>query len=112
MASDNPSSNLERAAEAAEDFEKKHYKGGELDKDDFKQAGENATSAISDAANKVKEALVGPADPQVCIFAYQCMIQHARAANRPAVICKRYLPISSTALLPWCAAGSDMVSVG
>jgi ElaB/YqjD/DUF883 family membrane-anchored ribosome-binding protein len=64
MASNNPSSNLERAAEAADDFEKKHYQGGELDAQDFKKAGENATAAVSNAATAVKEAVVGPADPK------------------------------------------------
>ena len=68
MASNNPSSNLERAAEAADDFEKKHYQGGELDAQDFKKAGENATAAVSNAATAVKEAVVGPADPQVCLI--------------------------------------------
>jgi hypothetical protein len=67
MASNNPSSNLERAAEAADDFEKKHYQGGELDAQDFKKAGENATAAVSNAATAVKEAVVGPADPKVCL---------------------------------------------
>ena len=68
MANDNPSSNLERAAEAADDFEKKHYQGGELDAQDFKQAGQKATAAVSNAATAVKEAVVGPADPKVCMI--------------------------------------------
>jgi hypothetical protein len=64
MANDSPSSNLERAAEAADDFEKKHYQGGELDAQDFKEAGQKATEAVSNAATAVKEAVVGPADPK------------------------------------------------
>lgn len=65
MASDNPSSNLERAAQAAEEYENKHYQGGELDAQDFKKAGEQATAAVSDAATAVKEAVVGPSEPKV-----------------------------------------------
>lgn len=65
MASNNPSANLERAAQAADDFENKQSQGGELDAQDFKAAGQQATAAVSDAATAVKEAVVGPSDTKV-----------------------------------------------
>jgi hypothetical protein len=96
MASNNPSSNLERAAEAADDFEKKHYQGGELDAQDFKKAGENATAAVSNAATAVKEAVVGPADPKVClsIIVRKATIAMVRARSARCAS-GRYLPIST-----------------
>lgn len=97
MASNNPSSNLERAAEAADDFEKKHYQGGELDAQDFKKAGENATAAVSNAATAVKEAVVGPADPKVCLInnsAQPATIAMARVRISQHAS-GRYLPIST-----------------
>lgn len=101
MANDKPSSNLERAAQAAEDFEDKHYKGGELDAQDFKAAGEKATAAVSDAAVAVKEAVVGPADPKVRVVALSwicCRSRQEMAGGHDT--CKRCLPVSTTVLLP------------
>lgn len=122
MANDNPSSNLERAAEAADDFEKKHYQGGELDAQDFKQAGQKATAAVSNAATAVKEAVVGPADPKVCMInppprsiCGACECRMPRASKRmwqitsdqqliPAALSAQYVFQNAEPLVPSLAA--------